>query len=254
MELWFRTSGSAYAGPEPPFFDPQDFDWAKYIMENWHTIREEMSLMIDENQNAILKPYFQDSIQFPPKNWKTESFYFWTKANRIMIGMFPKTHEIIKQVPGVVSASINLLEPGSKILPHYGDTNAIMRCHLGLQVPDDGLPACGFKVKEESRPWEDGKFLIFLDAYTHEAFNNTDQKRYILLLDVLRPEFRDRKYRISTMILGSISIYGYLGTRQAISKFENSPAFIKRFFLFFTCFYWWLFLTAQRTIFSTHLK
>ena len=226
-KLWFRLSGKPYKGDEPYFFDPKQFDWAQHVMNNWATIREEMKLMIDEEQNAILKPYFEDAIQFPPKNWKTESFFFWTKANRIMIGMFPKTYQILKEVPGLVSASINLLEPGTKILPHYGDTNAIYRCHFGLKVPAT-LPECGFRVESESRPWEEGKFLIFLDAYTHEAFNNSEQKRYILLLDVLRPEFRNRKYYVCTKVLGSMSLYQWAGKIPGMRlRFEGWPAIVK---------------------------
>ena len=247
--LWFRTSGTGYIGDEPSFFDPAVFDWAAYIKENWHIIRQEMAPMIDEDQNAILKPYFDDNLQFPPRNWKTESFYFWTKANRIMISMFPKTHDIIKKVPGLVSASINLLEPGSRINPHYGDTNAIYRCHIGLKIPA-GLPDCGFKVNTEIRPWQEKEMLIFLDAYTHEAFNNATEKRYILLLDILRPEFRDRKYMICTSVLGSISLYSLLG----LKRYDAMPMPFNKLLLWSAQTYWWLFLTAQRTIFSTHLK
>ena len=254
MKLWFSISGTSYKGEEPDFYDAEQFDWAKHLMDNWVTIREEMSPMIDEGQNSILKPYFEGALTFPPKNWKTESFFFWTRANRIMIDMFPKTYQIIKQVPGLVSASINLLEPGSKIIPHYGDTNAIYRGHLGLKIPA-ALPLCGFRVQDETRPWEEGKFLIFLDAYTHEAFNNSDQKRYILLLDVLRPEFRNRKYRICTWVLGSLSLYEMAGKIPRMrKKFERLPAFLKNAFLLPAQIYWALYLLLQRNIFSTHLR
>jgi aspartyl/asparaginyl beta-hydroxylase (cupin superfamily) len=251
--LWFRTEGP-YKGDAPAFYDPETIDWAKRIMDNWHVIREELSPMIDEGKNELLKPYFEDAIQFPPKNWKTESFYFWTRANRIMINLFPKTHAIIKEVPGLVSASINLLEPGSRIMPHYGDTNAIYRCHLGLQVPA-GLPECGFRVNNESRPWEEGKFIIFLDAYTHEAFNNSTGKRYILLLDVLRPEFRSKKYRVCTRVLGTTTLYEIAvkipGLRERV---EKTPLIVLAFFLIFAQAYTWLYLFLQRNIFNTHLK
>jgi aspartyl/asparaginyl beta-hydroxylase (cupin superfamily) len=252
-KLWFRTSGLAYVGKEPAFFNPADFDWAKYIMSNWQTIRDEMQPIIDEKTNSILRPYFEEGVQYPPKNWKTESFYFWSRANRPMIKMFPKTHAIIKEVPGLVSASINLLEPGSKINAHYGDTNAIYRCHLGLKIPK-ALPQCGFKVKNEERAWEEGNFLIFLDAYTHEAFNYSNDKRYILLIDVLRPEFKSKKYLICSQVLGATALYNITNKLGLRDTFEDMPGYIRRFCVLFTQSYSWLFFTMQRIVFSTHLK
>jgi aspartate beta-hydroxylase len=63
-------------------------------------------------------------------------------------------------------------------------TNTRLICHLPLIVP----PACGFRVGNETREWQDGKAWVFDDTIEHEAWNDSNQTRVILLFDVWRPE------------------------------------------------------------------
>jgi aspartyl/asparaginyl beta-hydroxylase (cupin superfamily) len=96
--IWFRDSGNEYVSRgEPYFFDPKEFEWAQYIIENWREIRTELSPLIDDNKDEFLKSYFEDVLQSAPNNWKTEGLYFWSRANRPVIRMFPKTNEIVKK-------------------------------------------------------------------------------------------------------------------------------------------------------------
>ncbi len=108
--------------------------------------------------------------------------------NSKLVKEFPRLAQILAQIDGVTSVCFSLLEPHSHILPHTGETNGYFRAHLGISIPGE-LPECGFRVKEEARAWQEGKLLVFLDAFRHEAFNNTDKKRYLLVLDIVRPEF-----------------------------------------------------------------
>jgi aspartyl/asparaginyl beta-hydroxylase (cupin superfamily) len=63
------------------------------------------------------------------------------------------------------SLYFSVLEPGARIEPHIGITNARIIAHFPLIVPDN----CGFRVGGETRQWEPGKALIFDDMTTHEA-------------------------------------------------------------------------------------
>jgi aspartyl/asparaginyl beta-hydroxylase (cupin superfamily) len=253
-KLWFRTSGKPYQSNEPCFYDPNDFEWAKQLMNNYAVIREELSVLLDDEQSDILKPYFEQKLQSSKTNWKTEGFYFWTRATRSMINLFPKTHDLIKEIPGLVTASINLLESNSKINEHTGDTNAIYRCHLGLKIPAE-LPECGFRVRLETRMWKEGEMLIFTDAYPHEAFNFSEGKRYILQLDILRPQFRNRKYYICTKVLGITILESYIKNAAGLrEKFEYLPLFVQSFCIYLTQIYTGVYLFLQRNIFGTHLK
>ena len=106
--------------------------------------------------------------------------------------------------------------PDSKIIPHCGDTNSVYRCHFGLKVPA-GLPSCGIKVKGQERRWEQGKWLVFMDAFVHETFNATQEERIILLMDVLRPEYTAKRTWITSVVLTSL----FLQKRATIFSFIN---------------------------------
>jgi aspartate beta-hydroxylase len=82
------------------------------------------------------------------------------------------------------SLYFSVLEPNSHIAPHVGITNARLIAHLPLIVPDN----CGFRVGGETRRWEVGKALVFDDMTTHEAWNDSDKARVVLIADLWRPE------------------------------------------------------------------
>ncbi len=200
--LWFGVYGKAYQGSEPAFFD-EAFPWREYLEEQFPAIREAVAPLL-ENDEA-LEPYFDAEIQFPPKNWKTIAPIFWGKKTKDY-DHFAELLAILKPIPRLCGVSLNLLEPHSRILPHFGDTNAVYRVHLGIQVPKAN-EKCTFTVSGETRAWEEGKTLVFLDANTHEAVNDTDEKRYILLLDVIRPEFAHLRKWVCWQVLAVFTLY-----------------------------------------------
>lgn len=83
--------------------------------------------------------------------------------------------------PEIHASGFSCLEPGAHIKPHTGYSGDIYRLHYGIEVPDGD---CALKVKGEVRRWEEGGFLMFNDLAVHEAWNRTDKKRIILLVDI----------------------------------------------------------------------
>jgi aspartyl/asparaginyl beta-hydroxylase (cupin superfamily) len=156
--------------------------------------------------------------------WKTISLRWWTIEFYKNQKAFPKTMAIVAKYPEIISLSFNQLEAKGEILPHCGDTNAIFRCHLGLEIPAS-LPECGFRVKEESRSWEKGKWLIFTDANNHEAFNKSNERRIIMVMDVLRQEYQPKKNQIFSTVLTSLFLQKRIQRLQFIVK---SPAFVRK--------------------------
>ena len=55
--------------------------------------------------------------------------------------------------------------------------------HLPLIVP----PGCAFRVGGETRPWVPGKVFAFDDSIEHEAWNDSDELRVILIFDMWNP-------------------------------------------------------------------
>ncbi len=194
-KLWFsilEKENARYISNEPDFIDIKNFEWIKNFENIHHDITTELLEYIQKNN---LKSYFNTKMSKDVKKWKTLSLKWWSIEFYTNQKYFPKTTKFINQIPGLVSASINLLEPNSVIYPHCGDTNGIYRMHLGLIIPAP-LPECGFKVEDEKKSWKEGKWLAFIDAKLHEAWNQTNRERYIFVIDIIRPEFMSYKQKI----------------------------------------------------------
>jgi aspartyl/asparaginyl beta-hydroxylase (cupin superfamily) len=64
-----------------------------------------------------------------------------------------------------------------------GVSNARLVCHLPLIVPD----GCWFRVGAETRQWRVGEGWVFDDTIEHEAANDSDALRVLLIFDLWHP-------------------------------------------------------------------
>ena len=88
------------------------------------------------------------------------------------------------EVPGKApTVMFSVLAPHTRIPPHTGTTNTRGIVHLPLIIPD----GCGFRVGGETRQWEPGRAWVFDDTIEHEAWNDSDEPRVILILDIWNP-------------------------------------------------------------------
>lgn len=201
---WTTYDGRPHPAHEPHLYDPAQFPWVAALEAEWTTIRDELRAVLGATDDVLL-PYPDPTKTNRRGAWKTAGLMYWTFPSDKYIAMFPRTWAILQRIPELTSASLLLLEPHSTIKPHLGDTNAMVRCHMGLVVPAPA-PRCGLRVKETTLSWEEGRVFMFNDAHEHTAWNNTDQARYILSFDVLRPEFRGMERWVSSRVLGNIFV------------------------------------------------
>jgi len=187
---------------DPYFFHTENLPWVHHIEAHWREIRDELEHYLNKHDNSLI-PYFGEHLMSKKQCWRALGLKFWNISHPIMTKEFPRTMAIFDAVPHLTAVSFSQLQPQSEIKPHFGDTNANFRCHLGLVIPT-GLPQCGFRVGQEVRPWQEGKVLVFCDAHNHTAFNHTDQARFIVNFDVMRPEFAAREAQICARVLASI--------------------------------------------------
>jgi aspartyl/asparaginyl beta-hydroxylase (cupin superfamily) len=201
LEPWYMIDGGRYPGQDPYFYNADEYPWVKTLEDNWQVIHQELTDMV-ESQGDRLKPYFHKLMAFPPNAWKTSGFYFWGYRLHGNCNRCPNLTRVLDSIPGLTAGSLSVLEAGANINPHQGDTNAIIRAHLGLSVPAS-LPECGFQVGPEIRPWQEGKMLLFCDAHTHTAWNHSTKRRAILIVDVMRPEYLSQTNAICSHVFAS---------------------------------------------------
>src|SRR5262249_29664448 len=95
----------------------------------------------------------------------------------------PQTARALQQVPGLSMAGFSRLAPRTHVKPHVGWAASVYRLHMALVVP----PGCGLPVAAETRTWQEGRCLSSDDTAEHEAWNDSELPRAVLLLDFLRP-------------------------------------------------------------------
>ncbi|MCW3082754.1 MAG: hypothetical protein JWP12_120 [Bacteroidetes bacterium] len=182
------------------FYDPATLEWAAGIEQQWEILRDEILEFLEANSHE-LKSFYAGQ-----QKWKSFGLYAWGMSlSEERCKKCKKTIEILKKLPGLVTIMVGVMEPHSKINGHRGDTDAIYRCHLPLVVPGT-LPEIGFQVEEEKKSWVNGKLMVFNDAQFHQAWNDTDQRRVVLIFDVIKPEYRNRTMDICSKVLSSLAI------------------------------------------------
>lgn len=219
---WYAFRGKAYTGSEPAFYAPEKFPWAKETEIVFPEIIGKSAAFLETFEKKA-DPYFYKSLVSKPGGWQQGAFYFWGRINDTLCREAPELNDFIRSIPGMLSAGLSLLNPQTSILPHYGDTDAVIRCHIGIHIPS-GLPGCGIRVNDEARGWEEGKWLMFCDAHRHEAWNHTDLKRLVLIVDVLRPEFASQKRAICSDVLSMMSLQQ---AEQRFSLLKKFPGKIR---------------------------
>ncbi len=202
---WFGFGAShAHAGSEPAYYDAAQVGWPLLIEAHWTTIRDEFAARFGDGRS--LETFFDEAMINRQGAWKTHSLYVHGLRYHKNLESFPRTDALLQQIPGLVSASFSWLDPPSEIKPHHGDSNMIVRGHLGLIVPA-GLPECGLEVNGEARGWQTGRMLLFCDAYIHRAWNNSAAPRLVMIIDVMLPQYESALHAVCSQVLGSLLIF-----------------------------------------------
>lgn len=195
IRKWYSfAEGETFTGSEPPFFDVSDKPWKKLLEENYLLCLQELQELVDNKEPNII-PYFNQTLASTPASWTIFPLRSWNRPFEANCKKVPSTVQLLDQIPGVTSCAFSILKPRTKIKPHFGDSNVMYRCHLTLKSPDD-LPAIGMQVNGRQIAWETGKLFAFCDAHKHEVWNNTDQERWVLIIDILREEFLSEEEQI----------------------------------------------------------
>jgi len=94
----------------------------------------------------------------------------------------------------------SILRPRTRIPPHTGVANTRLVLHLPLIVPEE----CGFRVGGETRQWREGEAWVFDDTIEHEAWNNSDKPRAVLICDVWSPRISGEERELIGRLLAAL--------------------------------------------------
>jgi aspartyl/asparaginyl beta-hydroxylase (cupin superfamily)/Tfp pilus assembly protein PilF len=183
--------------PSIPIFHREDFDWAPKVEAAFPDMLRELQSLLDEQAEFV--PYVQmpddePKGQFEPLNNNIDwgAYYFWKSGKLIEehAARCPKTVEALSEnapmciVPNRAPVTFfSALKPGTHIAAHHGATNSRLTVHMPLIIPPD----CALRVGGETHVWKPGELVMFDDTILHEAWNNSDRLRVVLIFDVWHP-------------------------------------------------------------------
>ena len=153
----------------------QDLDWDEISFAPYKRSHSCYGLILNEQsiwEGVLLSTKATHNFNFLPE----------LKTTEICNQYFSKTSDLVKQFDEVTSVMIARFPPNRKIPKHKG-YKEIIRVHMGLVVPEGDI---GFGVSDQTTKWQNGKCLAFVDSSTHYAWNNTEQDRINLIIDLDR--------------------------------------------------------------------
>jgi aspartyl/asparaginyl beta-hydroxylase (cupin superfamily)/Tfp pilus assembly protein PilF len=183
--------------PEVEFFRREDFPWLDIAEAATEEIAAEALAALDTDR-AEFKPYVDSPPGTPLDEWaslnhslKWSVYPLWHDGEQIPdhLQRCPRTAGVLARlplcdIPGYApGAFFSVLTPRTRLPPHSGTTNTRSIVHLPLVIPE----GCGFRVGADVRTFEKGKAWVFDDSIEHEAWNDSDEVRIILIFDIWNP-------------------------------------------------------------------
>lgn len=183
--------------PADEFFDRRHFGWMDHIESRTDAIRDELIALLNDGAPGM-EPYVAMAPGTPENKWSGldqsldwSAYFLWKFGDRIdaACNRCPATAAAVEALPLAdmprrsPTVFFSILKPRTRLPAHSGVTNTRAIVHLPLIVP----PGCGFRVGGETRQWIEGAAFAFDDTIEHEAWNDSDHLRAVLIFDVWNP-------------------------------------------------------------------
>jgi hypothetical protein len=203
--------------PALQFYPRREFPWLAALEAAADDIRSELLGVLAED-TAGLEPYIAYPDGVPIDQWaelnrssRWSAYFLWRMGapEAEHLARCPRTAAALEQVPQpqvtdhAPGAFFSLLQPKTRIPPHTGVTNTRLTVHLPLVVP----PGCRFRVGSETREVRAGAAWVFDDTIEHEAWNDSDQVRAILIFDIWNPYLTESERELLQLMIPGVSDY-----------------------------------------------
>ena len=208
-----------YFMPQLPvieFFERSSFPWLDAVEAQWEAIRDEFLGVLRADQGFM--PYITYAADQPVAQWaelnhspRWSAFHLVKDGARVEenADRCPITMAAWSQTPWPEQAGrtpvamYSVLKPRTRIPSHVGASNCRLVTHLPLIVP----AGCRFRVGNETREWVPGKAWVFDDTIEHEAWNDSDQLRVVLIFDTWHPMLSPEERRMVTALNAALNAF-----------------------------------------------
>ncbi len=196
------------------FFDRDLFPWFERLEIASEIIVAELTALLASPAADAFAPYVLYPPGAPVNQWgelnhsrRWASFYFFNNGVRqdAACRHAPNTAAVLESLPLLdidgfgPTAMFSSLAARTRIPPHTGSTNVRAIVHLPLILPG---PAW-FRVGNERRTWRMGEAWAFDDTIEHEAINEADATRVILICDTWNPYLTEPERALVAAMIGA---------------------------------------------------
>jgi beta-hydroxylase len=164
-------------------FPPEDHPEVQPFLDRFDDLRDEVALALAARpappfRKAIPQPLVKDD------RWGAVIVRLFGQDSAVNLERLPVLASLLASSATVVTAIVTILEPGAEVPWHPGIMKGVLRCHVTLEAPEGDI---GMRVATRTLRWHEGEALVFDDTYPHRVWNHTDERRVIILLDLVRP-------------------------------------------------------------------
>ena len=205
--------------PADEFFERRHFPWLDEIEVMTGAIRAEFEALRDQGLSGF-SPYVEMEPGVPANKWTAldhsldwSALHLWRHGEAIEEAhrRCPETAAALAAMPlaqvpkRMPTAFFSVLRPRTHLPPHNGVSNARAIVHLPLIVPS----GCRFRVGGETREWRVGEAWAFDDTIEHEAWNDSDELRAILIFDTWNPHLSEAERHLLTAFFAASEASGF---------------------------------------------
>lgn len=197
--------------PIIPFYDRSLFPWLSTLEDATSVIQEELTALLETGFDDFA-PYIAYPKGAPVNQWaelnhssKWSSLFLWKDGQRqdAICERCPRTAALLESLPMAdqdsfaPTAMFSALQPHTHIPAHTGSSNVRLLAHLPIILPGPAR----FRVGNTVKAWEMGKAWVFDDTIEHEAWNDANGLRVILIFDVWNPYLDDKEKVLITEMM-----------------------------------------------------
>ena len=200
--------------PAIQFHDRAAFAWLDIAEAATEEVAREFEQLLAAGLTDFA-PYVANPAGTPLNQWQElnhskrwSALHLWRDGKPLAepLAKCPSTAALLARLPlanipeHAPTAFFSVLDPRTRIPAHTGVTNVRLVVHLPLRVP----PGCGFRVGSETRVWQRGQAWVFDDTIEHEAWNDSDEPRGILIFDIWNPYLSEAERELVSLAIEAV--------------------------------------------------
>jgi aspartate beta-hydroxylase len=221
------------------FWDADRFPWCQKLASRYGAIRDEfLSVAADPDRlaregNSVWAGALTEDARGYGEGWGTLVLMNRGAWDRTNAARFPVTARAVRDasVPAV-EVFFASMKPRTNIKPHSDFTNFVLTSHLAVDIPYSGSNRCRLTVGDTTRQWINGQVTLFDTSVTHDAVNDSDRTRYILMMRVWHPDLTETERRALQFVWNCLEFPDLVSSdpterEQAESQLQSVQGFPK---------------------------